>query len=209
MWTARAMSEVRMSARTWFGSLTFTMEEQQRATARARKRLANQGIDFDSLDYGDQFRERVRAVGPLVTLWLKRVRKESGVPLRSILVAEHHQSGLPHFHCLVHESVPGRPVRHAVLSSQWVHGFSKFNLVEAADGGRVARYVCSYISKCAAVRVRASAHYGEGPRSNTIVPAAAGMIWGVRGVSPRFTHPDAAGRVREDPSRTPLACEED
>lgn len=197
MWTARALSEIRLAGgRTWFGSLTLSPTEQSRAVARARQRLARQGIDFDALGHGDQFRERVRALGPLVTLWLKRVRKQSRSPLRFILVAEHHKSGLPHFHCLVHESDPGRPVRYDHLWGQWLHGYSHFKLVAEDGHTATARYVCGYISKCAAVRVRASAHYGEGPRSKTIASVNENAsIRGVRGDVPPdlFSEPKRGG----------------
>lgn len=196
MWRERALSETRQASRTWFGTLTLRPQEQVRALARCRQRLARQGIDFDALDYGDQFRERVRALSPLLTLWIKRVRKQSGAALRYILVAEHHQSGLPHFHCLVHEVEAGRPVRYDDLFGQWVHGHAHFKLVGTEEAASYAVKVCGYVSKCAAARVRASAHYGNG-RPMPIV-AEVPFFRGVRGDVPPEDQKKNGARCRRE-----------
>lgn len=158
-WSYRAKSELAVAARTWFGTMTLGPQEHSLLAFRARARLSAGGTDFDALSDAEQFQERHREVARELTLWLKRVRKESEAPLRYILVAEAHKSGLPHYHVLVHESDPARPVRERTLRLQWKLGFSKFNLVSA--GEPAAKYVCKYLSKAALARVRASVGYGK------------------------------------------------
>lgn len=155
-WRQRATQEYANSVRTWFGTITLSAEAQFKAISRARLRLDQYGIDFDNLSRAEQFAERHREIGPELTKYIKRVRKESGASIRYILVAEAHKSGAPHYHVLIHER-SGPPVRHSCLTRQWHLGFTKFNLVK--DKG-AAGYVCKYLSKSASARVRASAGYG-------------------------------------------------
>jgi len=130
------------------------------ALARARVRLSRQGIDFDGLGLGEQFQERHRAVSRELTLFFKRVRKAAKSPLRVLLVAEAHVSGLPHYHCLVHERVSGA-VGERCLRQEWSPiGFSKWNVV---SDERAASYCAKYVGKSAAARVRASKDYGQSP----------------------------------------------
>jgi hypothetical protein len=156
-WTQRAKLEYVQSQRTWFGTMTLTPHEHNQAVNRCRQLLARQGVDYDCLPPGEQFGHHVAAVTREVTLWLKRIRKESGAKLRYILVAEAHKSGFPHFHCLVHEQ-SGSTVTHRQLSSQWKLGFTNFKLVHSPVA---ASYVCKYLSKSAQARVRASVRYGK------------------------------------------------
>lgn len=156
MWRFRARSETRLAVRTWFGTLTFSPDERYRLLAKASQSARRKGLDFDALDRKRRFEFYANASGALVTKWLKRVRKQSGVSLRYLLVAEEHKSGDPHYHVLIHES--GQPVRKVVLKSQWSHGFSKWKLVEDLA---TADYVCKYISKSLYARVRASMRYGK------------------------------------------------
>lgn len=156
-WTQRAKLEYVQSQRTWFGTMTLTPHEHNQAVNRCRQLLARQGVDFDKLPSGERFGHHVAQVTREVTLWLKRIRKESGAKLRYILVAEAHKSGFPHFHVLVHEQ-SGSSVTHRILSSQWKHGFTNFKLVQSPAA---ASYVCKYLSKSAQARVRASVRYGK------------------------------------------------
>lgn len=158
LWTARAEAEVTTGPRNWFGTLTLSPAMHYQIVTRCRVRLRSGGTDFDSLSESEQFAERMTEIGREVTLWLKRIRKESGATLKYLLVAEAHKSGLPHLHVLMHEQEGSVPVRYRTLSTQWKLGFSKFNLV---DGKKAARYVCKYISKDAMARVRASLRYGQ------------------------------------------------
>lgn len=127
--------------------------------SRARQRLWSGGTDFDALSPHEQFMERMTEIGREVTLYLKRVRKESGARVRYLLVAEAHKTGLPHLHILVHEASPDKPVRHKTLEGQWKLGFTRFKL---AHDVKTASYVCKYISKALLARVRASLRYGQG-----------------------------------------------
>lgn len=162
MWTERAMIETRMWPRTWWITLTFKPELQQRAIWRARQKCAKSAVDFDALGFRDKFAEQHRMLGPSVTAWLKRVRKESDTRFRYLMVAEYHKSGNPHYHLLLHELVGFAPVRKSVMREQWsTLGFSKFKLVEADGTDDACRYVCKYASKTSAARVRASQKYGR------------------------------------------------
>lgn len=158
MWAHRAKEELLASPRTWFGTLTLSPEEHMRVEYRARLRWKARGTVYDTLPQHEQFRLRHAVISVELTKWIKRVRKQSGARLRYILVAEAHKSGLPHYHCLIHERLDSNPIRKRVLDGQWKLGFSQFRLV---TDPRAARYVCKYLSKAAEARVRASLHYGR------------------------------------------------
>lgn len=158
LWTMRARAECSMAPRTWFGTLTLRPDEQFGALMRARARLDQQGLDYDGLPLGEQFILRHNEISSELTRYLKRVRKNSGAPLKYLLVAEQHKSGNPHYHMLVHECDALVPIRHAVLTEAWTLGFSKWKLLTNVQEGT---YLCKYLSKSAVARVRASQRYGE------------------------------------------------
>ena len=157
MWAARAITEYKQASRTWFGTITLHPDQNQQSLARARRNLLRRGVVWETLTPKEQFAQLHQQNAVQLTLWLKRVRKESGAKLRFLLVCEEHKSGLPHYHVLVHEQV-GSVVRHRVLSSQWKLGFTNFKIVTDV---KQAAYVCKYLSKSALARVRASARYGQ------------------------------------------------
>lgn len=158
-WFGAAVAETKASSRTWFGTLTLSPEEHFRALSVARHKIAQQGIDFDTLEGEDQFLLRHSAIGPELTKYIKRVRKESGARLRYLLVAERHVSGLPHYHMLVHEAPLHGIVSHRTLSTQWHMGFERWRLVPP-ESPKKAGYLCKYLSKSMSARVRASQRYG-------------------------------------------------
>lgn len=148
--------ETTRRARTWFGTLTMDPHWHSLALMRARSKHS----DWSRLEESRQFGALVREVSPELTKYLKRVRKQSGAPLRYILVSEKHSeqlAGLPHFHLLVHELDADTPVRKAVLKDEWKLGFSRWKLADRWT----ARYVCKYLAKEASTRVRASKDYGR------------------------------------------------
>lgn len=154
LWSARAADEVITSARTWFGTLTLSPASHYTMLARAAMRPGE-----------DEFASRHREISKEITKFLKRVRKESGARFRYIIVAERHQSGLPHYHMLLHEMSVMAPVRERTLSGQWKLGFSQFRLVSIETGARrTARYVSKYLAKSSEARVRASRWYGKANR---------------------------------------------
>lgn len=157
LWRARARAEMRAASRTWLVTLTLSPEEQFAALTRARRRQSAKGEDFERASPAEQFQRRHNAISPLITKYIKRVRKQSGAPLRYMLVAEQHKSGAPHYHMLVHEIFPAYPVRHRVLSGEWKHGFTQCKLADVT----AARYVCKYLTKSNLARVRASLSYGD------------------------------------------------
>lgn len=159
VWTNRAVTEWRDSVRSWFGTLTWSLDEHVVRLARARHRMAQRSIDWDALPPIVRFQRLCDQYGTDVTRWLKRVRKRSGAKLRCLVVAEAHKSGYPHYHVLVHETQPNLEVGERTLRGAWseFHGHAKFNLVRDA---RAAAYATKYLNKSAMARVRASRRYG-------------------------------------------------
>lgn len=162
-WQARVYTELRQADRSWFGTLTIDPEHQFRAALRAEREGSRRGVLWSQMSDADRFNATVRALAPDLTMWLKRVRKNSGAQMRYCLVAEAHKSGLPHFHVVIHHRVV--PVRHKTLKDAWRLGFSDFKLVE--DNRSVARYVSKYLAKALGSRVRASARYGNNDLSHS------------------------------------------
>ncbi len=158
-WALRARAELQGAPRTWFGTLTLSVDNHFLMLSRTRERISRQGLDFDGLTPDDQFSERLATTSREVTLWLKRVRKQSEASIRYMLVAEAHKSGLPHFHCLVHEVSAETPVKYRHLTSEWTLGHSMFKLTEADT--KAGTYVTKYLGKSKNARVRASLHYGN------------------------------------------------
>lgn len=172
-WRLRIMSEADASTRTWFGTLTVDPEHRMQSLTRMRSYLDKQGVDYDSLEPGERWREMHRDLSLEVTRWLKRVRKRSGSVLRYIAIAEAHKSGHPHFHVLIHEKDPDQFVRWKHLHDTWTYGFSKWNLVDQLDRRKLT-YCAKYLSKDISSRVRASVRYGDqggNPYENTLQPS--------------------------------------
>lgn len=162
-WRHRAEAEIALTAmvgsRTWFVTLTFNPHHRALIYMRAQSRLTDQG--WASLSREQQGSRLVNAASKYLTDYLKRVRSQSGAALRYLAVWELHKDGTPHAHLLIHEGAPDKPVRHAVLSRQWWHGFSNAKLVEADE--RAAHYAAKYLAKSPLTRVRASVGYGHYP----------------------------------------------
>lgn len=156
-WKNRALAEVALSVRTWMGTLTLTPQEQYLLVAKANAVCAIRETDYDELDEEERWALRVREYNRHITLWLKRVRKESKVPLRYLVVFERHKSGDPHAHVLIHQQRADMPVLHSTLRANWKHGFSHFKLTDPKATG----YVVKYLSKSMLARVRASLRYGK------------------------------------------------
>ncbi len=191
IWRNRATAEVANSVRTWFVTLTLNPASHSLMANRAFQRLRAQASDFDCLPEASRFAERHYECSKEITLFLKRVRATAAVdhrqsarladacaaskgsrckchpinqfrvPLRYLLVAEAHKSGLPHYHMLISEFEESRPVRARHLKTNWRLGFSDVKLVAQDDGTRPAAYVAKYLAKSAIARVRASVGYGQ------------------------------------------------
>lgn len=161
MWAARAIAEWKEAAavggRTWAGALTFRPEVQVWAVSWCRQKMREQGLDYDALTVDDRFRQLHGLLSKEVTRYLKRLRSNLGVPIRFMAVVEPHESGMPHYHMLVHEADALHPVRKAQLDSNWRGGFSHWRLCQSK---RQCGYVAKYLGKDAAGRVRASVDYG-------------------------------------------------
>lgn len=153
LWMARALEETKGASRTWFCTYTLNPEEHWRTFARAV--MENPKLESESDDA--QFIARHNVISGDITRYIKRVRKAHG-RFRYLFVAEKHASGLPHYHALIHELQPERPLRKALLKEQWKLGFCSIKLVKEPGA---ATYVCKYLAKEAAARVRASLLYGN------------------------------------------------
>lgn len=161
LWAARAVQEVKDSVRTWFGTLTLHPDAYMLALSRARAREAAQGVAFDTLPEPEKFRLLHAQIKPEIQKYLKRLRAAIGPEtLRYLFVVEAHQSGVPHYHALVHECDPAKPVRKRQLDEQWKLGFTKWRLVSDVNP---AYYVAKYLAKDARARLLASEDYGSSP----------------------------------------------
>lgn len=157
LWAGKAKSECASAWRTWFCTFTVRPEEQIGAEYRAAAALSKKGVNFHELTQVEQFSARTQELGKELTLFFKRIRKNSGAHIRYLVVAEEHVSGLPHFHALIHDCNEVAPLRKEVIEDAWRIGFSKSRLL---TDGRGASYVCKYLSKSMLARVRASHLYG-------------------------------------------------
>lgn len=163
IWASKAREEIRCSSRTWFCTFTLNPDNHFRVESIARDADARNGDIFEQRSDADQYVRRCQIFGPEITRYIKRVRKESEAPLRYLFVSERHATGLPHWHALVHEVRPDKPVRKRVLQGQWRFGFSQAKLLPPDDAQATAWYVAKYLSKDMATRVRSSHHYGRVP----------------------------------------------
>lgn len=157
-WRLRARSEFDAAQRTWFATLTYHPVVLFRNLTRTRVRLAKARVHYEELPPHEQFIEAERECFSDVQRWLKRLRKNSGATIRYLAVTERHKSGDPHFHVLLHEQCPERPLRYdADLKGSWGEGFDSFRLL---GDKKEAAYLAKYLSKDLSARVRASKGYG-------------------------------------------------
>jgi len=163
-WQARIVKELRQADRSWFGTLTIEPENAFLASLRAQKEMARREVLWTDMTEKERFNATVNALSGDISLFLKRVRKNSGAHVRYCLVAESHKSGVPHFHAVIHHRVV--PVRHKTLKDAWRLGFSDFKLVD--ENTKVARYIAKYLAKALGSRVRASARYGDNDLSHSV-----------------------------------------
>jgi hypothetical protein len=163
-WGKRAVAEWEQSPRTWFGTLTFSPEERFRLIALTRQRFDAVGVTFEKMSPVERYSELHRTMGPLVTRFIKRLRKgakASGfepLSFRYLLAVEPHKDWVPHYHMLVHEVSDTDPVRKKALERPWPHGFTQWRLVKDS---KQAFYAAKYLRKYSIARVRASECYGE------------------------------------------------
>lgn len=155
LWRYRAKIETLESSRTWF--CTYTVRPDNRVWFRAKASKAN---GHERLSEGKLFAAIAKEIGKEFTKYLKRIRKNYGVPIRYILVFESHKDGFPHLHALIHEQ--GEPLTKRQIQAEWPHGHSQAKLCDI----QASTYVTKYLSKSMLARVRASLRYGQ--RSNTI-----------------------------------------
>lgn len=160
LWRSRAEVEIHKANRTWLGTLTLAPEAHHNFLTKARWIALKKCVEYDRLTDLQRFQRVTDVIGAEITKYIKRLRHQSNAPMRYLLVAEPHKSGLPHFHMLIHEVDPQKYLRHKLLKSQWHHGFSDFKLAEQGSS-KAAAYVAKYLSKSLLARVRASQAYGR------------------------------------------------
>lgn len=159
IWRLRAATELIEAQRSWFGTLTLSPDNHFRMRCRANlASLARSRTEFEDGTDDEQFIARHNEISKEITLWLKRLRKQTGASLRYLLVAEAHKSGLPHYHMLLHQAPNSPPVLKRHLST-WPLGFSNWKLTEGAKGA--SGYITKYLLKDARARLRASVRYGQ------------------------------------------------
>lgn len=153
-WRTRIEAELSLPRRSWFGTLTFRPSQRYVLLTKASTKY---GPGFDGLPETHRFRLIEREAYVEAQKYWKRLRKETGLKIKYIMVAEAHADGSLHYHAILHEPV-GSELRHATLTKQWWHGFTKWKLINRTEGA--ARYVTKYLTKSNATRTRASEHYG-------------------------------------------------
>ena len=116
LWRIRAIGQIKHSdelgCRTWFGTLTLSAEQHSRVLMACQLHASRNGDDFDKFSPERQFRARHECISREITLYLKRLRSKSEASFTFLLVAEEHKNGLPHYHMLIHEKDPAKPLRH-------------------------------------------------------------------------------------------------
>lgn len=158
LWVSRAYHETILSYRTWFGTLTFAPGLHGQVLAATMRRLWDESVEYSSLSVDEKFAVEAATYYQYVDRYWKRLRK-SGYRFRYLCVPElGTESGLFHFHVLIHETTPHQ-VPKALLESEWDAGLSHFRLVKTGDK-RAVFYVCKYLSKDGA-RPRSSLRYGQ------------------------------------------------
>lgn len=155
-WSIRCQSELKLAQRTWFTTLTAPPEIHDQVYATAFYENRARGFR----DENEEFRARCAVLGRDVTLFFKKLRKNTRVPFRYVVVAEEHEDnlrGLPHYHALIHETTD-RMITWRELRNAWAY-IDEHKLVYS-DG--VAGYATKYMTKSMRARVRASIGYGLG-----------------------------------------------
>jgi hypothetical protein len=155
-WAAKAHTECVAASRTWFCTLTFSPRIRFKHKLEAQHRATERGHRWREMSSAERFAYIHHECAKDCTKWIKRIRKNSGAPLRYLLVVEAHKDGFPHYHALLHEA--GHEISWRTLTSAWRSGYSNIKLADDTD--RAPWYVCKYIAKSALSRVRASQKYG-------------------------------------------------
>lgn len=155
-WSVRAQSELKLARRTWFTTLTAPDDYHYQVLCAA---LSEKGRGFKNEQ--EEFVARSQVLGRDVTLFFKKLRNNTKVPFRYILVSEEHEKGnrrgLPHYHALIHETSE-RSITWRELRQAWA--FIDEHKLVYSDG--VAAYCTKYLTKTMKARVRASLGYGLG-----------------------------------------------
>lgn len=138
VWQARALFEFANCERTWF--LTCTMAFHARLEA-------------------DTSGDPVKWIRREAQLFMKRIRKNTGLHIRYLCAVERHKDGTPHLHFLIHD-MTGFLVKRAI-QSEWRHGFSNCKLAEKDNVFYVTKYI---VKDLQGGRIPCSLRYGDSKR---------------------------------------------
>lgn len=159
-WSSKIAHEISHAPRTWFVTLTVAPARRAIYDMQAETRSTRRGVKWSDMTAAETFRSQHAVISAEITRYLKRVRERAGAPLRFALVCERHKDGYPHFHAVIHETVPGS-VRYKDIIDPWLDGFAHAKLVQEDSVRKTASYVAKYLSKSSLGRVRASRGYGH------------------------------------------------
>lgn len=177
-WGVAAMEQTRLARRTWFGTLTLSVDGHEIMRDRARSASSEPNAAWWDDPRCDERFALVRDELYLeVRRYWARLRK-AGHRFKYLLVFERHKSGLPHMHFLLHEE--STPILKRVLQEHWPWGFSKPKLVggrakDAAHPEKAAWYVVKYLSKSHQSRQIASKMYRPSMRACRHNPPKGGV----------------------------------
>lgn len=144
----------RTIGRTWFGTLTF--DPVRLAVVLAKAHVSQHHPDFARKVDDIAYRE--------VQLFLKRLRKSVG-RFRYFAVFElGTETGRPHYHVLIHETVPHQ-ISYRAMRDAWPSPVFHAKLVEN-DHKITVRYLSKYLGKALSTRPRCSQHYGNVRRND-------------------------------------------
>ena len=145
VWRDRALNEIANANRTWMVTLTFDPVHLAGLIYEAQEMRGPPERALDRAAYGH------------VQKYFKRLRQAALTRFRYLAVFEEgEKTGRPHYHVLLHEV--GRPISKRTLEDQWR---SNVHCRLVASGRGSASYVTKYATKSLAVRLRASARYGQ------------------------------------------------
>lgn len=147
-WARRAFNECldAQNVRTYFLTLTFNPKRRRRMLSLwLKKGYTGQPEARFQDQYGKHELQR----------YLKRVRRAYPGTVRFLSTVEEHKDGWIHYHLLVHCKVNGPTTK--VLRKKWKFGITHCVLAQRKD----IFYVCKYVAKAIASRVRSSSGYGR------------------------------------------------
>lgn len=91
------------------------------------------------------------------TVLKENILRQESTRIRYCVVVEHHKSGEPHYHLLLHEQSGFASLSRRWLAHQWPHGYGVWKIANLRNAG----YIAKYVAKESSSRIRASRLYGQ------------------------------------------------